>query len=1177
MFFLVEENKKAMILQISRNCNQFHKMKVGIKEAYDFSKDQKVQNINYCLIENPQDVLSYRFRYLEKVFFHLRNSNKMMLNLINHCEKEEYENLSHFIVHFCYENILNSSFVQEDMLVLIYLLLEQLIENNITPNSSISAFLDQSFLFYIFKSLTRKEDVRSYLIVLLSEIILKMENITEGVLSVQLYKISDLLNSKNPKKSKLPPPSRHRAVSGLYQNTKFGVRKIYTKVERKVENQIFEEQTEGNSRVNTVAGGDLDDQDNDEKFAKMLNDDTMEKTINSDTKQAEEQNVEEVKQESNNDPIDKYFSETETTLNYLKSKLDYYKKEKDNKDNEYADIYKSQELLDFMEKQISRIESEEIFSNNSLLSSLNSTYKMQAPEIKKILVNNAQKIKSLLELLMKNLLDNLITIPYTIKCIMAIIDLLIQKKFKSTNSEISKFDKMMYTVTFFFGTLIIAIISSPDYNGIITTNIISSSTKNNLMVLVKILFQILKGSLFTNEKDCEFTIFNTCIIDLMPSIIALIQSVRKTKLPSVIEKLMQSKGRVDRDVNYNYLTENHNENIEHQSVCFNWNDAMTIIRIIKKNRELFLKEEELKEEEEGISDDEEGKKREKENYVSLKIAMEKIMIYESDFETWEKEDSGGNYLNKGENIEITKPKQKKYVYFSKINYRKEFKDRLNGKVVHSNVNANNAFSFTKKKGRVGQLAASMNLKKSLTKAPSKIQEPSNTENSEISKIKNCLCEILKYINTISKENLNVNVERNIESTESFDNFLLSKLITMIKFENGNSNFLQFQEQNNKQKIPLIFYATYLENNLESLPENYKANNYSLLFSELLKEKEQSVKDAKNEDVINQLYLKVKNSEKLNMIINSNLYQLKQLEKLLNIESFVDKIQILITLNCIKEGDLIKSIEIEELPKKGKIKKTIPGYCDSINSFIAQFPNLNELKVDDILDYQENVLQLDKVLLKYFGLIKASLKTNERFSKYTYEELNAIHDDLTNYIVSKIYDKIFPKKRTKKDIKIYKKCKRLEWIKPKHLIKDQKVINEKLWKTAMDYINEMDNEKTPSNKIKSFGKAYAIIQNSITFCTGKDDLGVDDSIQVLIYVMLKAQPKRILTNFNYARIYIDPELSKKQFGLLLTQMEMIVTIIENMKYTDLIDVKEQDFGIDEKEEDINVDLEDKISA
>ena len=125
---------------------------------------------------------------------------------------------------------------------------------------------------------------------------------------------------------------------------------------------------------------------------------------------------------------------------------------------------------------------------------------------------------------------------------------------------------------------------------------------------------------------------------------------------------------------------------------------------------------------------------------------------------------------------------------------------------------------------------------------------------------------------------------------------------------------------------------------------------------------------------------------------------------------------------------------------------------------------------------------------------------------------------------------------------------------------------------MDYINQMDKEKTPANKIKSFAKAYAILQNSITFCTGKDDLGVDDSIQVLIYVMIKACPKKIWSNFNYARIFIDPELSKKQFGLLLTQMEMIITIIENMKSSDLIDVKESEFGVDEKEEDINVDLD-----
>ena len=1166
-----------MILQIKKNCLQFHRMKVEIKEAYDFTKEQKRERISYELEENPESLLGNKYQYLYKLLFHLRNSNKMMLNLINYCDKSEYENLSHFIVHFLYENILNSSFVQEDMLVLIYLLLEQYIYQNLNPSSSISSFLDQTFLNQIFKSLTRKEDVRSYLIVLLSEIILQMENITEGVLSVQLYKINDLLKSKNKQKEEQPIVSRHRAVSGLYQNTQFGVKKITSKIVTKVDNEINEEITEEN-RLNTVAGGECDD-DN-EKYAKFFKDENSETT--SESKPLEESNskIEEVKQTENMDPLDEYFVINETTLKYLKEKVDYFEKEKNNKENENSSSYASQELKDFMNKQISNISQgenvEEKYSNRILLANLkSSSYANQSEQIKKILVENAKKITDLLKILIKNLLDNITTIPYTIKCICKIIDLLIEQKFEETKIKISSFDKMMYTVAFLLGSLIIPIISNPDYNGIITTNIISSSTKNNLMVLVQILKQIVRGNLFTNESNFEFTIFNTCIIDIMPSIITLINSVRKTKLPSVIEKLIQNKGKQDRDVNYNYLVWNHNENIEHQSICFSWNDAATIVRIIKKHLELFQNEEELKEKDPD-SDDEE---KEKEKEVELKKAINEIVKndYEKYFLQLKDNDLGKNAADikqssKGEQVEIIKKKIKKYVFFSKINFRKEFKDRLNGKVVHSNINANNAFNFTKTLGRVGQFTAALNLKKSLTRSqPTQKQiETAVTENTEVTKIKECLCEVLKYINIISKENMDVNVSTNAEATESFNNFLLPKIISMIKFESGSCSFLNYKNEP-KSKIPLIFYATYLENNLVNLPINYRSNNYALLFSELVKDKEQKLKYAKNEDVINQLFLKIKNSEKLNMIINSNLSQLKQLEKLLNIESFVDKIKIPIVLEYKQEGEQIKSIQIEEV-KKVKGKNKDQHICNSIDDFINCFPQLTNIQKDDILDYQENELALDKVIFKYFNMIKAALKSNETFSKYKYDEINSIHDDLTNYIISKIYEKIFPKKRTKKDIKIYKKCQRLNWIKPKNLIKDQKVVNETLWKTAMDYINQMDKEKTPANKIKSFAKAYAILQNSITFCTGKDDLGVDDSIQVLIYVMIKACPKKIWSNFNYARIFIDPELSKKQFGLLLTQMEMIITIIENMKSSDLIDVKESEFGVDEKEEDINVDLD-----
>ena len=164
---------------------------------------------------------------------------------------------------------------------------------------------------------------------------------------------------------------------------------------------------------------------------------------------------------------------------------------------------------------------------------------------------------------------------------------------------------------------------------------------------------------------------------------------------------------------------------------------------------------------------------------------------------------------------------------------------------------------------------------------------------------------------------------------------------------------------------------------------------------------------------------------------------------------------------------------------------------------------------------------------------------------------------------KLYDKLFPKESVKSDVKFYKKCCRLDFVKPENLIKDKRMINEKLWKTSMDLINEMDAKLTPQDKVKNFGKAFSILQNSITFCSGKNDLGIDDTISSLIYIMLKSKPKNIFSNSKYCQLFLDPELSKKQYGILLSQIEMIKNIIYDMKYSDLIGVKEEEFGKDEE--------------
>ena len=195
-------------------------------------------------------------------------------------------------------------------------------------------------------------------------------------------------------------------------------------------------------------------------------------------------------------------------------------------------------------------------------------------------------------------------------------------------------------------------------------------------------------------------------------------------------------------------------------------------------------------------------------------------------------------------------------------------------------------------------------------------------------------------------------------------------------------------------------------------------------------------------------------------------------------------------------------------------------------------------------------------------------------KYPPEEVESICCELVNYLMIYIYDKLYPLNPIKDDIKFYKKCCRLNFIKIENVVKEKSLLNENMLEASKKYINEADNKYTPADKIKCMAKAFSILQNSMAFCSGKNELGVDDTLKPLIYVVIKAQPKRIYSNFTYAELFLDPDLSKKQYGILLTQICMIMKIIKDMKYTELIDVTEEQFGKDEEDGDIIKEEEEK---
>ena len=1124
-----EDNKKDMLEALSNNCYNYYKSKIGMKEIYDYCLSNSPEtHINYILRENSKERLSTDYDILYNILFLLRNNNEIMINIIKNCPSNSYEQFSEFLVNFFYENTINSTFNEEELMVIIYLMLEDLIINKMPKafsavSNSTDSYLNNSILYHVFKSLTRKADVRNYTCNILSDNLLKLEGFNES-LTIVTKKIENILNDE---KSSINQNRRKGEI--MDENSKFqrdasfagGKASKFFGQKLNPSFTLIGELTSTHSSLFCIEEGD--------EIGNRLNSIDVESKMNLD-------NIE----------LNKFFIETNVTLEYLNEKLTEY----ENKANQDCITNSMRDFLDLQINQIS-LENCEFFSNDAknnqikkYFSIMNSKEKCEKYE--NLILENYKKITDFIDEVLKRIKENIASLPYVLKSISIIMDILLAKKYSNKKSKNIDYHKLMLLSNYLIGNIILPLISNPDFNGILTTDVISKITKENLEIISKVLKKIISGKLFNNKKESEYTIFNKYIIKTLPKIFDIIVCTnlqkQNLKLSKKIKKLINSIEDPKRNLNYEYFIENQ-ENIQHQSICFSWLDLIILIDLSKLCTDIYKDE--------------------------------KYKQYFKDFEKFKKmRDMCVENFNQNLN-----KKETEFFLLEKINYNQKFQRNIN------NILQDSIFSLMPKK---------------------------KNDNDEVSIFKKCLVDVLAYINILHKESFNYFVQKNQENIIRDNDIILLLLNQLInkdyketEFEGGkiddnfptkinpfnntentNNNLYGSEENENENEdadfkeviFPqiiesvkyelghnldddkakrIVFCSSYLQLHINNLPEKYKKNNFCLLLMEIMKKGEAIINEL-NVTILNQFYLKVKDGEKLNMIITSNYLQIKKMEKCVCIEYLFEKLDLPCKLNVKKDGmGIIHNIKYEPVDSS-------KSYVHSIQSFIDIFPNFRKFtnNVEDIIDLEEKA-ELDVALNAYFKDLRALIKQQNIIKRFSHDEFDNIVFDLENYILFKLYDKLFPKESVKSDVKFYKKCCRLDFVKPENLIKDKKMINEKLWKTSMDLINEMDDKLTPQDKVKNFGKAFSILQNSITFCSGKNDLGIDDTISSLIYVVLKSKPKNIFSNSKYCQLFLDPELCKKQYGILLSQIEMIKNIINDMKYSDLIGVKEEDFGKDEE--------------
>ena len=1120
-----EENKSKMIDKIRFYCYTYYKYIVLSKEIDDNSKkDDLNEKVTYVMINNASKSISEEFYMpIYNFLFFLRNNTKYMLTIINRCHTRYIKKLSYFIAHFCYENTINNnnSFIQEELLIIIYFLIEKIIYKS--PEDILNYNKD-IFLYYLLECLVRKPDIKNYLDLLLSESILQLERGKNSFILELIKKEKNEANKiKNQNQKKL-----------LVQKGKMQADIIFLDANK-------------NEKIS-----------NDKKQTLLNNNNLNENTL---------------------DKIDHFFISNDVSSTYISSKLSSYENMKEKDLISFAMIHFLEINFNLL---ISKAKEDDKFRNNYFFTFFNPDKNEKSEEKmkKKKYIENTKKMYEIVITFIVNLIikieKSISLIPEPLKNILSIIEPLIEKKMpeKEKASKIIFF-KLMAKLKIFIGNIILPIIHNYYYNRILDEHILSRSTAEILKTVEKIFSSLLLGKLFDNNEEPEYTIYNKFIIDFFPKILNIalnlgnnIKQNINDDFPSISKKLLNSFDQIkenSRIIEYNELKDKdkNKENIEYQSICFNMEIIYMLSKTIEKEKDYFINDENTKE---GNKIFKEILRINKELYFLSKTNIMKKeyqyffidkIIYKKDFQ--QKIDS---ILQ--DNFEIDfKSGNKNITRFKKclstvLGYVEELHKENFSPFITPNENI--------------QIYSNIKTKLFLNYKKNKLYEKIEFDISKDNKINNKpkednkpkrLSSVTSFEDTdkffsrrksVMSRCLSNPVD-DIKDETDFKSVLFPEIMSLVKAELG-TNF----ESEKLQRI--IFCLSYVQTHFDSLPVEYRKNNYSKVLTEIITDTKILIQYLQN-NILNEFFMKIRYTEKINEIVNK-YYSLKKIkEKTFYIKYLYKKIKVYGNIFIQKnESEMITKIKYNHVPMT-------ESKLDFINSFLHQLPNIIDYEPkmktnEDFLKFQKNIGLVDAIK-DYFKELKNSIKSSKILSKISLEEATEILYELENHILKKLYSKCFPTKEIKEDTFIYKKCMRLSFIKPDNIIKDEKFknINEKLLEISIDYVKEMDNKNTPMGKITSFGNAMNFLSNSMKFNSGKEGFGVDDILPLLIYIVIKAKPKKLYTNYNYSLLYLNSELSKKRYGSLLTQIGVILDIIKNMKYNELNNVTKEEFGEDEE--------------
>ena len=222
-------------------------------------------------------------------------------------------------------------------------------------------------------------------------------------------------------------------------------------------------------------------------------------------------------------------------------------------------------------------------------------------------------------------------------------------------------------------------------------------------------------------------------------------------------------------------------------------------------------------------------------------------------------------------------------------------------------------------------------------------------------------------------------------------------------------------------------------------------------------------------------------------------------------------------------------------------------------------HLNLIKYQNF--YKTNVLNIEKELKVpqklncYFKMIKEHLRNNLNIADE--KEFLNINNKIDDYIMEKLYDKLFPKDLNETDEKIIEKCEKLSWVEPKHFINGKNnYVYDSFLPDLTNYLMLVTKEKSVRKKLNHAKLIFQCMNNLGQF-NGEGTFGIDDQMKILNYAFIKAKPSHMFANCEYLKLFIGNKDGGIE-GQNLAELEAVCQHVIDLSSKDLNGIDEKEF-------------------